>query len=32
MDASENKAAIGSAFEHLARGDGKTFVDLMSED
>jgi uncharacterized protein len=32
MAASDNKAAISAAFEHLARGDGKAFVDLMSED
>jgi uncharacterized protein len=32
MTASENKAAIGAAFEHLARGDGRPFVNLMSDD
>jgi uncharacterized protein len=32
MPAVENKAAIVKVFEHLAAGDGKAFVDLMSDD
>ena len=32
MVESENKALIRNVFEHLARGDGRPFVDLMSED
>jgi uncharacterized protein len=32
MSASENKALVSNAFEHLAEGDGRPFVDLMSDD
>ena len=32
MSASENKSAVRKAFEHLATGDGRYFVDLMSDD
>jgi uncharacterized protein len=32
MTANENKAAIAKAFEHLSTGNGKPFVDLMSDD
>src|SRR5262245_12214315 len=32
MSAIENKTAIREAFEHLARGDGLPFVDLMADD
>ena len=32
MTASENKAVIGKAFEQLAVGDGKAFVELMADD
>ncbi len=32
MSVSENKRSIERAFEHLARGDGRPFVDLMGED
>ena len=32
MSASENKIAISSAFESLSQGDGRPFVDLMSND
>jgi uncharacterized protein len=32
MTANENKAAIAKAFEHLSAGNGKPFVDLMSDD
>ncbi len=32
MSASENRVLIKEIFEHLAKGDGRPFVDLMSED
>lgn len=32
MSTSENKSLISNAFDHLSKGDGKPFVDLMSED
>ena len=32
MSANENKALVSQAFVHLAEGDGRPFVDLMSDD